>query len=118
MERKTKIGSCGLACVVCSYECEGCVQEKAKSCEVKACSMEKGVGGCHACKEFPCEKDLFKNKRVMAFNCCARDMGVDAFADKLLQQQAQGVEYHKADQSPGDYDVMPSQEAIEAFIKS
>jgi hypothetical protein len=103
---------------VCSYDCEGCLPEKAKTCEVKACTEEKGVAGCYACDSFPCERDLFKNKRVMAFNCCARDMGVDAFAKRLVEQQSQGVQYHKIDQSPGDYDVMASQEAIEEFIKN
>lgn len=38
--------------------CRGCLSEEpfmhCRQCEIRACTREKGLTGCHACDEFPC----------------------------------------------------------------
>ena len=40
-------------------KCDGCLSDEpfmhCRQCEIKACTEEKGYGGCHECDEFPCQ---------------------------------------------------------------
>ena len=39
--------------------CEGCLSDDrflhCRNCEIRSCSMEKGISGCQECDDFPCE---------------------------------------------------------------
>ena len=74
------IAYCGMACVLCNFEgyddCPGCSAEynkKADDPEVIQCALDKGVGGCFDCGDFPCGKendDCFVKQ-------CVRKKGAD-----------------------------------------
>ena len=42
-----------------SIKCGGCLSDKpflhCRTCEIRACTKEKGYTGCHQCDEFPCQ---------------------------------------------------------------
>ena len=121
MEMNKMMGSCGLACVLCSEKlngkCEGCMEAKAENCNIKACSINLGINGCYECNEFPCKKDMFQNKRVCAFVKCAKELGVEGLVTCLQQNNDAGIKYHKADGSKGDYDILESEAEIINLIK-
>lgn len=121
MEMNKMIGSCGLACVVCSDKlkgnCEGCTETKAEHCSIKGCCMDMGVAGCYQCDKFPCDKDMFKHKRVAAFIKCAQEIGVEGLTVCLQRNHEAGIRYHKEDGSKGDYDVLDSEAEIIALVK-
>jgi len=84
-DRKKLAAPCGLYCGVCSIliahrdhnmkfkerlttvygvglediQCEGCLSDKLfKYCQtypIRSCAVEKGIEGCHQCKDFPCK---------------------------------------------------------------
>ncbi len=114
------IGSCGLACVVCSAmknkECEGCSDIKAEQCDIKKCCVSKELHGCYECAEYPCEKDMFKNNRVCAFIECAKNVGVNVLADCLIKNEEKGIFYHPSDGSKGGYDLLESKESIKKLL--
>lgn len=114
-----KIGSCGLACLVCSArenECQGCKPDKAANCDIKACCLERGLEGCYDCDDYPCDKDMFNNIRVCAFIECAKEVGEEGLADRLLENHQKGIIYHPKDGSKGAYDQLSSKEAIKRLV--
>ena len=114
------IGYCGLACVVCSYEnCNGCT-EKIKNgdeCVIGRCAIEKGVDGCYACPDYPCDADMFKNKRIKAFNRYSQEFGKNALIERLKTNSKNGIAYHKPNDTPGDYDIWETEEEIYQFLR-
>lgn len=121
MDINKKIGSCGLACMLCSAklkgECQGCMKSKASDCSIKACCINLEINGCYECDKFPCEKDMFNNKRVCAFIKFAKDSGVDELVTRLQRNDEAGIKYHKEDGSKGDYDILESETEIIDLIK-
>ena len=118
--KKRGIGYCGLACVVCAYaDCPGCVGKIADGddCAIGKCAVQKGVEGCYACPDYPCDKDMFKHKRIRAFNRYAQDFGKDALIERLYIHDKNGVQYHKPDNSAGDYDVLETEDDIYNFLR-
>lgn len=115
------IGSCGLACMLCSEKlkgkCEGCMEAKAAHCDIKACCSNRGISGCYECNEFPCEKEMFQNKRVHAFITCAKELGMEELVSKLQRNHEAGIKYHTEDGSKGDYDRLESEAEIIDLIK-
>ena len=56
MKRELGIARCGLACCLCSENahCDGCDSGNCPDndwCEVKKCSIDKGIRGCYLCTE-------------------------------------------------------------------
>ena len=121
MEYNKNIGSCGLACVLCSAmqkgECEGCLETKASNCEIKKCCIDRTIQGCYECDEFPCEKDMFKNNRVCGFIKCVKEMGVEGLVSNLLKNDKVGIRYHPENGSRGDYDVLSSEAEVIKLVK-
>ncbi len=121
MEINKKIGSCGLACMLCSAklkgECKGCMKSKASDCSIKACCINLGINGCYECDKFPCEKDMFSNKRVCAFVKCAKDLGVEELVMNLHRNNEAGIKYHNEDGTKGDYDILENEADIISLIK-
>lgn len=119
-EIKSSIAYCGLVCKLCnagkSGECSGC-KGKCDECSIKECAKTRGVNGCWECKDFPCEEKAFKNKRNKAFLQCAKDEGINSLATYLKKNYENGVQYHKADDSAGDYDVLDSESEILKLLK-
>ena len=114
------IGYCGLACVVCSYtDCPGCVGKIAggDDCAIGKCAVQKGIDGCYACDEYPCDKDMLKNKRIRAFNRYAGDFGKDALIERLHINNQSGIAYHKPDNSAGDYDILETEDEIYNLLR-
>lgn len=118
MNEIQKIGSCGLACMLCSAklknECIGC--HEAKGCDIKACCVEKNIVGCYECDDFPCDKDMFKNLRLRTFNEIAKEKGVLCLVKSLKKNHEAGIVYHTTDGSKGDYDVLGTAEEIKHLI--
>ncbi|WIV12458.1 GNAT family N-acetyltransferase [Proteiniborus sp. MB09-C3] len=114
-EIKDSIAYCGLVCKLCSAgktgQCKGC-REKCDGCSIKECAKTRSINGCWECSEFPCEKRIFKNKRNRVFLQCAKDEGLHSLATYLKRNYEQGIQYHKADGTQGDYDILDSEEQI------
>lgn len=119
-EIKESIAYCGLVCKLCnagkSGECKGC-KEKCDGCSIKECAKTRGINGCWECRSFPCEEKAFKNKRNRVFIQCAKDEGLHSLATYLKKNYEDGVQYHKIDGSPGDYDVLDSESEILKLLK-
>jgi len=114
------MGYCGLACVVCSYEdCPGCEAKIAggHDCALGKCAVNKAVDGCYACGDYPCEKAMLQNIRIRAFNRFAYEFGKQALIDRLRVNFENGIAYHKADGSAGDYDILETEDEIYRLLR-
>ncbi len=121
MDINKNIGSCGLACMLCSAkingECQGCMKSKANDCSIKECCTNLEINGCYECDKFPCEKDMFSNKRVCAFVKFAKDAGVEELITSLRRNNEAGIKYHNEAGTKGDYDIIESEDKILDLIK-
>ena len=109
------IGYCGLACVLCSFEdCPGCVSkiESGHDCSIGKCAIKKSVEGCFACADCSCGEAMLQHKRISAFNRYAKEFGKQALIDRLRINYENGITYHNPDDSPGDYDILETEEEI------
>ncbi|MBS6180907.1 MAG: DUF3795 domain-containing protein [Erysipelotrichaceae bacterium] len=109
MREERGMAYCGLACCVCSEsDCPGC---HARGCEHKAmcgildCCMRKGIDGCYACDEFPCDEEMLRKRRMQVFNRCMRKAGPAEVMRCLNRNEKAGIQYHYADKLIGDYDL-------------
>ncbi|MCL2420326.1 MAG: DUF3795 domain-containing protein [Defluviitaleaceae bacterium] len=115
------MGYCGLACVVCSYEeCPGCIGKIAggDECAIGRCAIQKGVDGCYACPDYPCDQDMFQHKRIKAFNRYAQEFGKEALIERLHINHKNGITYHNPDGTPGDYDALETEEEIYQLLQT
>ena len=119
-EIKDSIAYCGLVCKLCnegkSGKCIGC-RGKCNGCSIKDCAQGRKINGCWECNEFPCEEEMFKNKRSKTFINLAKDEGVHSLAEYLKRNNDNDVQYHKADGSHGDYDILDNEEQILKLLK-
>jgi len=119
-EIKDSIAYCGLVCKLCNEgktgQCIGC-RGKCGGCSIKECAQDRKINGCWECNEFPCSQGMFKGNRNRAFIQCAKDEGVHRLAEYLKKNYDQGIQYHKADGSKGDYDIIDSEEQILQLLK-
>ena len=115
------IGYCGLACVLCSDEdCLGCKANgtNGDGCSVSKCGMDKGVDGCYACPDYQsCEEGMLQGKRSRAFNRYAQEFGEPALIERLRINYENGITYHTPDKSPGDYDVLETEDEIYRLVR-
>lgn len=119
-EIEKSIAYCGLVCKLCnegkSGKCIGC-REKCDGCSIKECAQSRKINGCWECNEFPCDNEMFKNRRNRAFIKCAREEGLHKLAGYLKKNFDQGIQYHKANGIKGDYDVLDSEGQILQLLK-
>ncbi len=99
------VSYCGLVCGLCSHRtiCSGCTSPTVDTdkcdkdhCPHRACCLERGLAGCWACDEFPCEKGRFMDEnrgQTVGFGACIRAQGLDGFIQILLDNEARGVHY-------------------------
>jgi len=72
-----------------SVECKGCRKEHCKlfkNCNVRDCHVNKKVGFCFQCSEFPCTKTGFDehlNKRSVDINFRMREIGVEKYYEEI-----------------------------------
>ena len=115
------IGHCGLACVLCSDEnCIGCKANGAngEGCSVSKSAMEKKLDGCYACADYSsCEEGMLQGKRNKAFNRYAQEFGEPALIERLRVNYENGITYHTPDKSPGDYDVLETEDEIYQLLR-
>lgn len=120
--RKKGLAACGLACPVCrEAECPGCAAKgcaSAADCGILKCVGERGLAGCYECGDFPCGNGMFDSVRVRAFARYAKAFGVESLLDRLEANHAAGIVYHAADGLKGDYDDLPTEEAVIEMIRS
>lgn len=121
MKRELGIARCGLACCLCSENdhCQGCDSGDCPDkdrCENRSCSMEKGLAHCFECSE-DCRKGLLKKIKPYGFNEFIRRYGESKLLDRLEQNEASGVQYHRTGVN-GDYDDFDDPEALIEFIKN
>lgn len=120
------IGCCGLVCAFCSEGKSGCQGCKAATdgcsdkdrCQTKQCCQAKGLEGCWECGSFPCGGEMQKSHRVRAFLRCAKDEGVDGLAAHLYRNHCDGIHYHGADATRGDYDMTDSEEQVLTLLRN
>ena len=120
MKYESVMGSCGLACMLCSAKlnqtCKGCVSTKANECQIKACCERLKINGCYECEQFPCEQEMFKNQRLCAFVEVTKEIGVEALVNTLKNNDEKGIKYHTVDGSKGAYDSLESKEKIKELL--
>jgi len=112
------IGYCGLACVVCGYDdCPGCIAKIANGhdCAIGKCAAGKATS-CFACTH-SCDEAMLQNKRIKVFNRFAQEFGTQALIDRLRINYENGIQYHKPDDSPGDYDVLETEDDIYRLLR-
>jgi RimJ/RimL family protein N-acetyltransferase len=120
-QEKRGIGYCGLACVLCSdKDCPGCATGIANGgdCSAGKCAAEKGLDGCYACPDYDsCTENMPHGKRNKAFNRYASEFGLDALMERLRVNDENGITYHTPDKTPGDYDVLETEDEIFQLLR-
>lgn len=120
MRRALGIARCGLACCLCSENdsCDGCDSGScldAVTCEVRQCSMARGVAHCYECPN-PCQRGILSKNKPRAFTEFARRFGEERLLDCLESNEAAGIVYHR-DGITGDYDDFDDLDELIAFIE-
>lgn len=114
--KEKDLARCGLACVLChQQDCPGCKAsgcERESSCTVLRCVTEKGLDGCYQCDDFPCDENMLKGARKLAFNRYARRFGKEALLQRLQTNALKGIIYHRPDEIYGDYDLPETEEEV------
>ena len=101
---KENVAYCGLVCGVCKHTekgCPGCRNGGGdESCHQRACCVENALDGCWQCDGFPCDKGFFADDAWKGLCIgsiqCIKDMGREAFVERVESGMGQSVEY-------GDY---------------
>ena len=119
MRKELEIGSCGLACCLCSENdiCSGCDSGNcpdAQRCECRSCSNEKGFRHCYDCT-LDCRKGILSKIKPYAFTLFVKRYGEKVLLDCLLRNKENGIIYHKNGIN-GDYDDFNDIEKLIAFI--
>ncbi len=130
-EIENSIGFCGLVCKFCSlsHRCTGCKSDNnccskrlsPEGCYQYNCCSNKGLNGCWECADFPCGKDMFSGShgiRLKAFVRCAKEDGLQKFAEYLKRNADNGVEYHKDGLTRGDYDNLEDEEQVLRLLRT
>lgn len=112
------IAACGLACCACrETQCGGCATMEGEGCDIRRCARGKGIDGCYACDAFPCEQPMFAGShRQRAFVRYVRAHGVAQLIERLAKNYADGIAYHGAEGLTGDYDALPTEQAVQAML--
>lgn len=120
MRRELGVARCGLACCLCSETaCGGCDSGRCPDhagCEVRACSVARGLAHCHECPD-ACRRGILAKVKPYAFSEFARRYGEGHLLDCLARNEAAGVVYHR-EGIVGDYDDFDDVEELIAFIET
>ena len=121
MRTEKGIAYCGLACCVCSENetCAGCRNngcKNASTCSISKCCREKGIKGCYACIEFPCDKEMLHKPRVYGFQRFIQECGEKELLKYLAINEEKGIVYHYPGLIIGDYDGYQAYEELKDFI--
>lgn len=116
------IAFCGLACCVCGENrtCAGCRKGGCgdrKTCRNYQCCRAKGLEGCWACGDFPCDAPMLAKPRIRAFAEYVAENGEERLLAALKKNEECGVLYHYDGQLTGDYDLFHRKEEIIAFLE-
>ncbi len=116
------IAFCGLACCVCGENktCAGCRKGGCgdrEACRNYRCCSAKGLEGCWACGDFPCDAPMLAKPRVRAFAEYVAENGEERLLAALKRNEECGVLYHYDGQLTGDYDLFQRKEEIIAFLE-
>lgn len=121
MDKTKGFGYCGLACCVCSEnaDCAGCRNEGCRDkgwCKPFGCAGEKGLSGCWACADFPCENSMLAKPRVRTFAKLLDELGEEKLMEILAQNETAGIVYHYPGQLVGDYDQPDTEDGIRKLV--
>ncbi len=121
MKREMGIARCGLACCLCSENdsCSGCNTGKCPEkewCEIRKCTMSRGIGHCFECDE-DCRKGILRKIKPYAFTLFARQYGEETLLDCLEHNEKNGVVYHR-EGFCGDYDDFEDLGELTEFIRT
>ena len=121
MNRDKGVAYCGLACCVCGENagCAGCRNDGCKQkdwCHCFADCKQKGLPGCWACPDFPCETPMLQKLRVRTFARFLGERGEAELMNALEALENAGLRYHYPGQLIGDYDLAPSEDALMALL--
>ena len=116
------IAFCGLACCVCGENrtCAGCRKGGCgdrETCRNYQCCRAKGLEGCWACGDFPCDAPMLAKPRIRAFAEYVAENGEERLLAALKKNEECGVLYHYDGQLTGDYDLFHRKEEIIAFLE-
>ena len=97
-KEKIGLGYCGIACCLCGLYnkgCSGCFAGVASGfdCSVGKCAAGKGVDGCYACSEYPCEEKILQGKRSKAFTRYVQEFGTEALIERLRVNSESDITY-------------------------
>lgn len=122
MKYESVMGSCGLACLLCSAKlsnsCDGCTSLKADTCKIKSCCEGKQISGCFECEQYPCEQEMFNNPRICAFVEVTKEIGLENLVQALKTNDEKGLKYHTDDCSKGSYDLTDNKYEVKKLIIS
>lgn len=119
-DEKRGFAYCGLACAGCSAaDCGGCRNrdQAATACSIRNCCEERGLDGCWACKDFPCDNKMFASTRVRAFCSALAADGVDRVIHYLARNNERGICYHRPGGLHGDYDDWTAEADILTLLR-
>ena len=118
------IAYCGLVCGMCHLktECDFCKNTaslcaRSEVCYQRNCCIQRELGGCWECAEFPCGKDMQSTThdlRIRAFVAFIKAEGSEALVDCLLRNEAVGIHYGHGK----DYDSKSCEEEVIQLLKT
>jgi hypothetical protein len=121
MDKTKGFGYCGLACCICSENaaCPGCRNAGCRDkdwCKSFGCAPKKGLAGCWACVDFPCDNPIFAKPRVRTFARLLDELGEEKFIAILTVNEEAGIVYHYPGQLVGDYDQPGTEDGIRKLV--
>ena len=118
-KEKKGLGYCGIACVLCvlySKGCPGCAIGVANGfdCSLGKCAADKGVDGCYACPEYPCDQRMLQGKRSKAFIRYVQENGTHSLIERLRVNCENGITYstNAKRTTDDDYDKCETEQEI------
>lgn len=125
MKKEHGIARCGLACCLCSENesCPGCLADGCTEknwCEVRKCTIEKGVLHCFECENADtCGKGILSKQKPKAFTLFAKNHGTEHLLECLERNEKNGIIYHRDPKNyTGDYDGFESMEEVIKLIEN
>ena len=104
-ELRETVGYCGLICGVCfglgpanKCDCRTAPKPEEANCYQRNCCIEKRLGGCWECGDFPCDNGYFGEEHGGWRGLCvasvqyARDHGLDALVALVVRKH--GLQMH------------------------
>ena len=97
------VAYCGLICGVCpgagQCDCRTAPKPEEAGCYQRNCCIEKGINGCWACENFPCDKRYFGAEHGGWRGLCvasveyARKHGLTALVDLVVRKHGSRMDH-------------------------